>query len=97
MAASNASSLATQVQGFIVDHGKLESGASIDILWQRPSEVAEEDWEPYVGKAEDLLDPWGNKFVLRVPGEVNYDFDIISYGADGQPGGEGEDADIIKP
>jgi hypothetical protein len=25
------------------------------------------------------------------------DFDIVSYGADGQPGGEGENADVVKP
>jgi len=97
MAASNAASLATQLQSFIVDHGQLESGMTIDILWERPSSVPEEEWEPYVQKADDLLDPWGNKFVLRVPGDVNYDFDVVSFGADGQPGGEGENADVIKP
>lgn len=44
----------------------------------------------------DLIDPWGNPYVIRVPGEVNPDFDIISYGADGQPGGEGYDEDIVR-
>jgi general secretion pathway protein G len=39
------------------------------------------------------LDPWGNPFQYLYPGE-NGRFDIWSWGADGRPGGEGEDADI---
>ena len=38
-------------------------------------------------------DPWGNDYVYVYPGRYG-EFDIISYGADGQPGGEGENADI---
>lgn len=38
-------------------------------------------------------DPWGNDFVYLSPG-LNGDFDLVSYGADGQSGGEGNDADI---
>jgi general secretion pathway protein G len=37
------------------------------------------------------LDPWGNQYVYISDGS---DFEIISYGADGQPGGEGKNADI---
>lgn len=40
------------------------------------------------------LDPWGNPFVYLSPGAHNKDFDLISHGADGQPGGENFDADI---
>ena len=39
-------------------------------------------------------DPWGNPFVYISPGVRSRDFDLISYGADGEPGGEGFDADI---
>jgi len=38
-------------------------------------------------------DPWGNAYVYLSPGSHG-DYDISSYGADGAPGGEGEDADI---
>lgn len=38
-------------------------------------------------------DPWGNAYQYRVPGQRGA-VDIYSLGADGQPGGEGEDADI---
>lgn len=39
-------------------------------------------------------DPWGNPYIYLSPGVHSRDFDIISYGADGQPGGEGFDADL---
>lgn len=96
-AESNAASLAQAVKLFIADHYKPEPGASIRILWDRPGDISEEQWEPYVDNPDQLLDPWGNEFLLVIPGQKNYDFDIVSYGSDGQPGGEGEATDIIKP
>ncbi len=97
VAKANGASLATQLKLFQADHDGLDSGATIDILWTRPSRVEESEWDPYVDSAEALLDPWGNKFVLIVPGEKNIDFDVVSYGKDGEPGGEGENEDIVKP
>jgi general secretion pathway protein G len=47
---------------------------------------------PYL-KKDVPLDPWGHAYVYRAPGSKT-DFDLISYGRDGQPGGAGEDADI---
>jgi general secretion pathway protein G len=38
-------------------------------------------------------DPWNNDYVYLSPG-INGDYDLISYGADGESGGEGNDADI---
>ena len=49
---------------------------------------------PYLTKAVPK-DPWGNPYVYRSPGEHG-DFDIISYGADGAPGGEKENKDIVS-
>jgi general secretion pathway protein G len=48
---------------------------------------------PYL-KKELPLDPWGRPYVYAAPGTHNNDFDIYSYGKDGQPGGSGEDADL---
>ena len=48
---------------------------------------------PYFNKQDDLLDPWDNPYLIRVPGEVNYDFDIFSVGPDGQ---EGTEDDIVN-
>ena len=44
----------------------------------------------YLEKRKVPKDPWGNEFVYISPG-VNGDFDLLSYGKDGVPGGEGED------
>jgi len=40
-------------------------------------------------------DPWNRPYIYRYPGE-NGVFDIVSYGADGEPGGEGSNADIVS-
>ena len=49
---------------------------------------------PYLQK-DVPLDPWGNPYVYRFPGEHG-DFDLISYGKDGRPGGTGEAEDITS-
>jgi general secretion pathway protein G len=48
----------------------------------------------YYLNGDQLIDPWGNPFYLLIPGPDRHPYEIISYGADGQPGGEGEDADL---
>jgi general secretion pathway protein G len=48
---------------------------------------------PYL-KKDVPHDPWGHPYVYVVPGTHNNDFDLMSYGKDGQPGGTGENADI---
>ena len=47
----------------------------------------------YLEKGRVPKDPWGNDFVYLSPG-LQGDFDIISYGADGVPGGEGPNKDV---
>jgi general secretion pathway protein G len=97
-AIANASSLATAVKGFMLDTGKKPDGASLDFLLKRPGDIDEAAWHgPYIDNADALKDPWGRVFVIVVPGEKNPDFDIVSYGADGKPGGKGEDEDVRKP
>jgi general secretion pathway protein G len=44
---------------------------------------------PYLRRREVPLDPWGNEYQYRSPGEHGA-FDLWTYGADGRPGGEGE-------
>lgn len=50
---------------------------------------------PYVKDAAQLKDPWGNDFRYTQPG-TGKPFDIISLGADGKEGGEGEDKDVTN-
>ena len=47
---------------------------------------------PYLQK-EVPLDPWGHPYIYRHPGQES-EFDLLSYGKDGQPGGESDAADI---
>ncbi|MNK74880.1 Type II secretion system protein G precursor [compost metagenome] len=47
---------------------------------------------PYLKKAVPL-DPWGHAYQYRAPGSKS-EYDIVSMGKDGQPGGSGENADI---
>ena len=49
------------------------------------------NWRPYQNKLPN--DPWGRPYQYANPG-VKGEVDVFSYGADGQPGGEGNDADI---
>ena len=49
---------------------------------------------PYLKKAVPL-DPWGSPYIYRAPGK-NRDYDVVSYGRDGKPGGTGEDADLTN-
>lgn len=96
-ALADANTIASQVEAFMIDVGKLPDSTNLEFLRVEPSGMGGTWRGPYLRNDEALIDPWGNPFVLRVPGEKNTDFDIVSYGADGQPGGEGEDADIIAP
>ena len=51
---------------------------------------------PTFTNPNNLKDPWGHPYIVVVPPTVNRDFDVVSFGADGQPGGEGEAKDIIN-
>lgn len=47
----------------------------------------------YLEKGKIPKDPWDNEYIYLSPG-IHSDFDLMSYGADGEPGGEGKDQDI---
>lgn len=82
--------LATAVDTFRLDMRRFPK--ELEELMMKPSD--ERYWEgPYL-KKELPDDPWGNPYIYKNPGDENRDYDIISYGADGQPGGDGENADI---
>ncbi|MFH1490872.1 MAG: type II secretion system major pseudopilin GspG [Pseudomonadota bacterium] len=50
----------------------------------------------YLEKGSLPKDPWGNDYLYMSPGVHNRDLDLWSYGADGEEGGEGEDADVVN-
>lgn len=91
----------TRIVG-ILDLYRLDVGSyptteqGLAALATRPDGVT--GWNgPYVKDADELKDPWGRPYIYRSPSQrPNETFDIMSLGADGKPGGEGEDADIIN-
>lgn len=52
---------------------------------------------PYLSKPAVPLDPWDNAYVYVAPGPGELPYQMISYGADGKPGGDGDDADVRVP
>lgn len=74
---------------------RLETGKyppDLEALFEAPSDV--HNWKgPYLKKRSILKDPWNTDLVYRYPGEHGA-YDVLSYGADGQAGGEGHAADI---
>ena len=55
-----------------------------------------DNWNgPYMPK-DVPKDPWNHDYVYKFPGDHGDEPDIISYGADGQPGGDGINADIVS-
>lgn len=72
------------------------TGQGLEALRALPSgDPAARNWRgPYLRKAVPL-DPWGHPYAYVSPGTRNPTaFDIASFGRDGRPGGNGEDADI---
>jgi len=64
-------------------------------LIEPPSDSDVEGWEPYLDTTEIPKDAWRNDFVYYQPDpESDRPFVIISYGADGEEGGEGHDEDL---
>jgi general secretion pathway protein G len=64
----------------------------LNALMSAPPAVAANWNGPYLKKGVPL-DPWGHAYQYRVPGTKG-DYEIVSLGKDGQPGGSGEAADI---
>jgi general secretion pathway protein G len=66
-------------------------------LWEKPIlEPMPRRWDgPYL-KKNVTVDPWDNPYQYSVPGRHGLPYGIASYGADGLPGGEGNDRDITS-
>jgi len=82
---------------FYLDCGRYPADdEDLGVLVEEPADLAGKWAGPYL-KASELLDPWGNEYIYLAQGEINPgSFDLISLGADGQQGGEGDNADIYN-
>lgn len=86
-------------QGALAQY-KLDTGVfpsteqGLQALREKPQGV--ESWRgPYLAK-DVPADPWGRAFIYKYPGEHGDEPDIVSLGADGQPGGEEMNADVAS-
>jgi general secretion pathway protein G len=86
--------------GKALDQFRLDTGhyptteEGLTSLVTRPAN--ETRWDgPYL-KKNVPQDPWGNAYVFANPGEHSGDYDLYSFGKDGQQGGDGEAADITN-
>jgi len=87
------SNLSGAIEEFAIDVGRYPTGAEgLRALIERPAGIPESKWRgPYLQKRVMPTDQWNNPYVYESSGGV---YLIRSYGADGQPGGEGYDADL---
>ena len=80
-----------------LDQYRLDTGhypapeSGLAALIQKPPNEAKWDG-PYLKKIVPM-DPWGRPYIYKLPGEHG-EYDLVSYGKDGQPGGTGEASDI---
>ena len=99
----NVAEQSIQKIGGILDLYRLDVGGypttdqGLNALVAKPGGVS--GWNgPYVDKAAGLNDPWNRPYLYRSPSQrPGHAYDLMSLGADGKQGGEGEDADIINP
>jgi general secretion pathway protein G len=84
----------TALENFAINCGRYpEDSEGLEALMTAPEGLSDKWRGPYVKKRQ-LLDPWGNPFIYQA-GEGN-NYLLMSYGADGKPGGEGDNSDITN-
>jgi general secretion pathway protein G len=86
-----------QVRMFKLDTGRFPTQEEgLKALVEKPSDV--ENWEPngYLATTQIPKDAWGKEYVYQLKPESGESFVIISYGSDGQKGGEGYNADLYS-
>ncbi len=89
--------LELHLSAFMLDCGRYPQPSEWPTALRSPPPGLVEKWKGPYGKESHLLDPWSHPYQYVLPGKKNpQGFDIVSYGADGKPGGEAENADIYN-
>lgn len=98
VAQSQMSNLVTSLELYYLDVGRYPSQEQgLDALLTAPEEDGEPvpGWRgPYLRDEAGLTDPWGRAYTYAYDAETDR-IQVFSYGRDGEPGGEGEDGDLI--
>lgn len=86
------------LESFASDCGRFPTQEEgLEALLTEPSDMDEEIWDGAYLKASQLIDPWGNPYIYLEEGQINPgSYDVISFGADGQEGGDDKNADIYN-
>ena len=91
--------LGAALDAYRLDNGRYPTTAQgLAALWDAPiQEPRPTNWRgPYLRKAVPL-DPWQHPYAYTSPAvQSRGGYDLLSYGADGAPGGEGDDADLVS-
>jgi len=91
--------LGAALDAYRLDNGRYPTTAQgLAALWQTPTQDPRPpNWKgPYLRK-EVPVDPWGRPYVYLCPGQHNpAGYDLLSYGTDGQAGGDGEATDVVS-
>ncbi len=92
-ARTDVSSLMQQMKLYKLDNGRFPTNEQgLESLIRKPTTgPIPPNWKSYIDKLPK--DPWGQNYQFMNPG-VKGEIDIFSFGADGQPGGEGNNADV---
>ena len=92
-ARTDVSNIMNALKLYRLDNGRYPSSdQGLDALVNKPTTgTIPPNWKTYLDKLPD--DPWHRPYQYANPG-VHGEIDVFSFGADGQPGGEGNDADI---
>ncbi len=99
-AKTDTASLVVQNLGSALDLYRLDVGRlptqseGLEALVERP-DTASKWFGPYLKKRDMIVDPWGNPYRYRFPGQHGT-YDLFSLGADDTEGGEGEDQDVAN-
>lgn len=88
--------LSASVDAFHLDTGRFPTQAEgLQVLVDNPEKAPIKNWRgPYLKKNKVPADEWGNAFVYEIPSKHKMPFDLYSLGADGKPGGTGDDAEL---
>jgi general secretion pathway protein G len=80
--------IVSQIEAYKLEkHQVPSSGEGLTVLTTDPNST-------WFLDPQKLTDPWGNAYQYLVPGPNGRPFEILSYGADNQPGGDGDNADL---
>jgi len=94
IASAKMSKIGSAIESFYIDCDRYPE--TLEDLQVAPGDL-EEKWGGSYLKNSEMEDPWGNRYIYVLEGQRNRgSYDLICLGADGQPDGEGDNADIFN-